>query len=154
MTHRITTPGPFCDTLMAKYLRDHHADHPEIADHEIARHLGYDRDSVVAALRDGQVKLPLDKAASLAEVLKADPIAVTRLALEQFGLLRDDTLGRFFDRMATANEQVLLDAYRKAVEGADYPLSPETIEDITALIGSAYRRSANARQGHLEALAE
>ena len=119
MTNHLPTPGPYHETAIAKYLRDHHANHPEITDHEVARHLGYERHGIVAAFREGQLRLPLDKATSLAEVIKADPVALTRLALEQYGLDRPDILGRFFDRMATANEQVLLDAYRKGVGGAD-----------------------------------
>jgi hypothetical protein len=92
--------------------------------------------------RDGQTKLPLDKVARLAEVLNADPVALTRAALEQFGLHRDDAIGRFFERIATDNEQALLGAYRKAVGGSDFQLPRETVEKIYNLVANAYQRKA------------
>jgi hypothetical protein len=141
MAEHNTARGPYFDTTIAKLLRDRYVVHPEITDHQIAQYLGYDHDAIIGMFRDGQTKLPLDKVARVAEVLNADPIALTRAALEQFGLHRDDAMGRLFERIATDNEQALLGAYRNAVGGSDFQLPRETIEAIRSLIADAYQRT-------------
>lgn len=89
---------------------------------EIALDAGFPRPNVIGMMKSGEMKVPLDRAPGLARACGGDPVAFTRLVMEecepQAWAVLQETLGRPLSRA----ERALLDL----CEG----LAPDGIRDV------------------------
>lgn len=93
---------------------------------EIAEALGYPRPNVVAMLKTGNMRLPLNKVAATAKALDKDPIFVLEKVLSESAPEMWDALQSVLgDRLITGNELKLLEVVRKELDGNDVDLTAD-----------------------------
>lgn len=94
---------------------------------EIALETGFPKPNVLSMVKLGQVKLPLDKAASFAIACGADPVFLIRLALGEYHPNVWHALVSSLGEPLTTNEFSLLEIYR-AVDPTDEIEIDETMD--------------------------
>lgn len=77
---------PHADTRLAKYIEKRVLElRPNKSQAQIAEEAGFVNPNMIAMLKNGATKLPLDRVASLAAALDCDPRLLFNLALDQMG---------------------------------------------------------------------
>jgi hypothetical protein len=104
-------------------------------DEQLALELGFDKSSIIAMVKQGAVKLPVQKVSALASALSIDPGHLLRLVLAESMpdvLAAVDALSP--SKILTANEIRLVEAYRQLSKGRD--VSPLVVDgnSIIALV--------------------
>ncbi|RHZ94310.1 XRE family transcriptional regulator [Cereibacter sphaeroides] len=74
---------PYSDTRLVQYLEKRILEMRPVTQNEIAMRTGFTNPNMLAMIKSGATKLPLDRAPALAQALEADEAYVLRLALEQ-----------------------------------------------------------------------
>jgi hypothetical protein len=91
-----------------------------ITDEQLALALGYDSPTVVNMLKQGMIKMPVQKISALALALSLDPAHLLRLHLSE---CMPDVLAAVDSLLAaptlTANEKELIESYRRLTKGQD-----------------------------------
>ena len=82
---------------------------------EIAAEVGYPRPNVLSMMKQGQTKIPLEKAPLLARACGLDPADFTRHAMQEYMPAVWETLAATFGESLTPAERRCLSAYRKVV---------------------------------------
>lgn len=84
---------------------------------QIARDAGFPRPNVISMMKSGEMKVPLDKAPGLARACGGDPVAFTRLVMEEYEpqawAVLLETLGKPLSRA----ERALLDVFEGIAPG-------------------------------------
>jgi len=131
------TGRPHSRTRLAKHLQRRIAElAPRKTQLEIAAEAGFNNPSMLAMLKNGSAKLPLDRVAGLAKALEEDPAVLFRMALEQ--LNEDATalaIDQIFGTIVTRNERDWLNAIREASDNSDPSLTARAQKSIRALFG-------------------
>ena len=125
---------PYADTRLAHYLQKRVLElRPRKSQLEIASEAGFPNANMMALLKSGANKLPLDRVPALAKALDCDPRMLFKLAVEQLG---GDTTARaieeIFGAVVTRNEAAWIEELRNASGHIDPPL---TARGRTALRG-------------------
>ena len=89
---------------------------------QIAAEAAFAKPNVISMMRLGQMKVPLDKAPALARACGHDPVAFTRLVMEEYEPEAWAVLEEIFGEPLTAADRALLDLARSAAPGADYEI--------------------------------
>lgn len=105
-----------------------------ITQREIAEALDYPKPNIISMFKSGETKVPLNKLPPLASVLRTDLVLLLRLWLDQEWPGQLPLIDAIFNKMATANEQALVEAYRRAVGYDDYSVPCETLERVQKMI--------------------
>jgi hypothetical protein len=136
---------PYADTRLAKYVDEMTTKlRPVKSQVQIAAEAGFKHPNVIAMLKSGAVKLPLDRVPSLAASLDCDPRLLFRLALEQSGDTKTaQAISEIFGTIVTANELTWLEAVRGMFHGPVPALS----EEVLALVERGF--SARKMDGSL-----
>ena len=79
----------------------------------IAEEAGFSRANVISMMKTGEMKVPIDKAPGLATACHADPVAFTRLVMEEYEPRAWAELEQTLGRSPTPQEQALLDLVRE-----------------------------------------
>ncbi len=116
---------PYEDSRLAKYLEKRVLElRPQKTQAEIATQAGFTHPNMIAMLKSGATKLPLDRVPSLATALGCDPRLLFNLALDQLG---GDTTVRaieqIFGVVVTKNEAAWIEEIRDASGHADPALT-------------------------------
>lgn len=102
---------------------------------EIARELGYENSNVITMFKQGQTKVPLAKAGSMAKALGIDPVFFFKLLLNEYAPETLSAIEEFFDTcLLTKNERDLLESYRHATKGLDGTAAVVDASDVVALV--------------------
>lgn len=125
---------PHSETGLAKFLRKRVLElRPTKSQIQIASEAGVVNPNMLAMIKNGATKLPLDRVSGLAKALDSDPKLLFKLALEQAG---DETTARavaeIFGTVVTRNEVAWLEEIREASCHSDPSL---TARSRTALRG-------------------
>ncbi|MBI1216930.1 MAG: XRE family transcriptional regulator [Rhodobacteraceae bacterium] len=119
------TKRPHADTRLAAYLQKRVLElRPKKSQIEIANEAGFNNPNMVAMLKNGASKLPLDRVSSLARALDCDPRLLFKLALEQLG--GDTTahaIEEIFGVIVTRNEAAWIEELRDASGHSDPSLT-------------------------------
>ncbi len=103
---------------------------------EIATEAGFINPNMLARLKNGSAKLPLDRATGLARALDCDPRLIFKLALGQLG---GDTTGRaieeIFGTIVTRNEVAWLEEIRSASDHSDPTLTARSRSALRGIFG-------------------
>ena len=83
---------------------------------EIARDVGYQRANIISMMKNGETKVPIEKAPLLAKACGIDPADFTRHVLEEYHPAAWATLAELFGKPLTRREKACIDAYREIVE--------------------------------------
>ncbi len=128
---------PHADTQLAKYIDKRVLElRPRKSQAQIAEEVGFINPNMIAMLKSGATKLPLDRVASLAAALECDPRMLFNLALQQLG--GDTTLrviGEIFGSIVARNEVAWLEAIRDASGSTDRSLTSRGRSAIRGIFG-------------------
>jgi len=119
------TKRPYAETRLALFLQKRVLElRPKKSQIEIATEAGFPNANMMAMLKSGANKLPLDRVPSLAKALECDPRMLFKLALEQLG---GDTTARaieeIFGVVVTRNESAWIEELRLASGHSDPPMT-------------------------------
>lgn len=128
---------PHEDSRLAKYLEKRVLElRPHKTQAEIAEQAGFINPNMIAMLKSGATKLPLDRVPSLAAALECDPRLLFNLALDQLG---GDTTVRaieeIFGVVVTKNEAAWINEIRDASGHTDPSLTSRGRSAIRGIFG-------------------
>ena len=131
------TGRPYGNTRLAKYLERRISDlRSTKTQTAIASEAGFRWPNMLAMIKNGSTKLPLDRAPALAKALDCDPAMLFRMALEQ---LAEDTtslaIDQIFGAIITENEATWLSSIREASNNTDPSLTAKAQKAIRAIFG-------------------
>jgi len=104
---------------------------------EIAREAGFPNPNILSMLKQGDVKLSLDRVPLLAKALDVDPAYLFRLAIEQF--YSEDTVRMILSFSGSAlskSEKNILEVIRSATGGKDPELTENMEKELFTLFSS------------------
>lgn len=107
---------------------------------KIAQRLGYARPNVIAMIKTGAMKLPINKVPELARLLGLDPVGLLKRVLGEYEPTTWDTLQTVFgSKLITENEMALVWLFRRFAGGDDPDLTsnPLFVAGLDALVGAA-----------------
>ena len=128
---------PYATTRLAKYLERRISDLRSVKTQiAIAAEAGFRSPTMLAMIKSGAAKLPLDRVTGLAKALDCDPAMLFRMAVEQ--LATDTTslaIDRIFGAVITENEAAWLETIREASNNSDPSLTAKAQKAIRAIFG-------------------
>jgi transcriptional regulator with XRE-family HTH domain len=128
---------PYGETPLVKYLERRISDlRSAKTQTAIATEAGFRTPNMLAMIKNGSAKLPLDRAPGLAKALDCDPAMLFRMAVEQ---LAEDTtslaIDQIFGAVITDNEAVWLATIREASNNTDPSMTAKAQKAIRAIFG-------------------
>ena len=129
---------PFADTRLAKYLQKRILElRSRKTQAVIATEAGFAQANMLAMIKMGASKLPLDRVPALARSLECDPALLFMMAMEQLGGdTTERTIRQIFGTIVTENEVAWLEEIREASGHTD----PSLTSKGRAAIRGLYRR--------------
>jgi len=111
-----TSRKPHENTRLAKFLQKRILElRPKKSQAQIAIEVGFNNPNVLAMIKLGAAKLPIDRVPKLAAALETDPAWLLHLALEQMhGDTTAAALKEIFGTVVSRNEVVWLNEIREA----------------------------------------
>lgn len=111
---------PFADSKVSKFMtkRIEQLGKPN---REIAQLAGFTSGpNIISMIKNGDVKLPLDRVVPMAHALQTDPLALMRLALEQHLPLKEfPEIRKMLTDVLSDNEREILELIRETSGNAD-----------------------------------
>lgn len=128
---------PYSSSRLAIYLERRIAElRPRKTQIAIATEAGFRQPNMLAMIKNGSTKLPLDRAPGLARALECDPAMLFRMAIEQ---LSEDTtslaIDDIFGAIITDNEATWLTTIREASNNSDPALTGKAQKAVRAIFG-------------------
>lgn len=132
-----TPSKPFSDTRLPKYLEKRILElRPRKTQLAIANEAGFVSPNMLAMIKSGANKLPLDRVASLAQALECDPVMLFILALEQLDRnTTEQAIRQIFGALVTENEVAWLDEIRRASDHSNPSLTARARSAIRGIFG-------------------
>lgn len=131
-------PGkPYADTRCAKYVEKRILElRPKKTQFAIANEVGFHNPNMLAMIKAGTAKLPLDRVAALATALECDPVMLFQLAVEQLGGNTTELAVRqIFKTLVTENEVAWLEEIRRASGLSNPSLTARARSAIRGIFG-------------------
>ena len=131
------------DTLGTKELLFHEFIEREInasriKQSDIAKELGYKNANMIAIIKSGRTKLPVEKVPKLASILRIDPAFMLRKMLMEYDPEKLKIYEKLFDTAITKNELIILDEIRRLSNNSDPSLrtiaQKEKLEEFVKLM--------------------
>lgn len=112
---------PFVDTRLVKYLdRRIQELRPRKSQAQIATEAGFAQANMLAMLKSGASKLPLDRVPGLAAALECDPKFLFLAAIDQLGgQAHEIAFKQIFGTVVSENELIWLGEIRRASDHSD-----------------------------------
>lgn len=128
---------PYAGTKLARYLEKRILElRPKKTQITIASEAGFNNPNMLAMIKAGTTKLPLDRVVALATALDCDPVMLFRLAIQQLG--GDTTelaVRQIFGTLVTENEVAWLEEIRRASGHANPSLTSRGQSAIRGIFG-------------------
>jgi hypothetical protein len=131
-------PGrPYSSTRLAKYLQKRILElRPRKTQLVIASEAGFVNPNMLAMMKAGTAKLPLDRVSALATALECDPVMLFQLAIEQVGGNTTELAVRqIFGALVSENEAAWLEEIRRASGYSNPSLTAKRQFAIRAIFG-------------------
>lgn len=132
-------PGkPYAGTPLVAYLEKRILQlKPKKTQSEIALEAGFVNPNMIAIIKSGRSKLPLDRVAGLARALECDPVMLFMLAIEQQlgGNTTELAIRQIFGTLVTANEVAWLEEIRQASDHTNPSLTARGRSAIRGIFG-------------------
>jgi len=131
------TKKPHADTRLAKYLAKRVLEmRPKKTQTQIATEAGFVNPNMLAMMKNGTSKLPLDRVPSLSRALDCDPAYLLRLTLEQVaGDTAAQALVEIMGTPVTGNELGWLQEIREASGNSDPRMTGRSRATIRGIFG-------------------
>jgi hypothetical protein len=128
---------PYADSRLVKYLTRRILElKPRKTQLAIAAEAGFGQRTMLANIKSGVNKLPLDRVPGLAKALECDPACLFNLALDQLSDAGTATaIQQIFGGVLTQNERVILAEIRNASDNSDPSLTPARQAAIREVFG-------------------
>lgn len=127
---------PFAASRLVKYLSKRILELRPKTQAQIATEAGFVNVNMLAMIKAGTTRLPLDRVPALAKALEGDPAYLLLLALEQMtGSTEARALLSIMTSMVTKNEMEWIAAIREASDLADPPLTKRGRTAIFGIFG-------------------
>jgi hypothetical protein len=127
---------PYADTKLVRFLQKRILEfRPRKTQREIASEAGFVAVNMLAMVKAGSSRLPLDRVPALAKALDADPAYVFQLALEQHDPALARVISAIFGTAVTRNETAWLEEIRDASGHSDPTLTTKTRKTIRGIFG-------------------
>lgn len=128
---------PYSETRLVKYIDKRIVElRHRKTQAAISAESGFKRPNVLAMIKSGAIKLPLDRVPALAKALECDPARLFTMAVEQLG---GDTTDRairdVFGTIVTENEAAWIEEIRKASRNSDPSLTTRARSAIWEIFG-------------------
>lgn len=128
---------PYAGTRLVKYLEKRVLElKPRKSQIEISAEAGFRSPNMMAMIKRGSTKLPLDRVLGLAKALDCDAAMLFRMALEQ--LNEDSTalaIDQIFGAIVSKNEVDWLNAIREAADNSDPSLTAKAQKAVRGIFG-------------------
>jgi hypothetical protein len=133
----LTVIKPFSGTRLSIYLSKRILElRPTKTQGEIATQVGFTNVNMLAMIKAGSNRLPIDRVPALAKALNADPAYLLLLALEQMmGSTAAHAIVTILNTAVTQNEMGWVEAIREASGMSDPPLTRRGRTAIFAVFG-------------------
>lgn len=133
----MTTPKfPHAETRLAKYLQKRILEMRPKTQREIAAESGFVNVNMLAMIKSGASRLPLDRVPALAKALDCDARYLFRLALEQGGYQTTQiAIDEIFGAIVSSNERAWLAEIRDASDHTDPALTARSRAALRAIFG-------------------
>ena len=133
----MTKSRPYAGTRLAKFIETRVLElRPRKSQIEIATEAGFINPNMLAMIKNGSTKLPLDRVPSIAKALECDPKRLFKLALEQPGGATTATaIEMIFGTIVTRNEVAWLEEIREASGHSDPNLTTRSRSALRAVFG-------------------
>lgn len=128
---------PFADTRLSHYIDKRILElRPRKTQLAIANEAGFVSPNMLAMIKSGASKLPLDRVVSLAKALECDPVMLFILALEQLDRnTTEQTIRQIFGTLVTENEVAWLEEIRRASDHSNPSLTTRARSAIRGIFG-------------------
>jgi hypothetical protein len=128
---------PYAGTRLAKYLEKRILElRPKKTQIAIASEAGFVNANMLAMIKAGTTKLPLDRVSALASALKCDPVMLFQLAMELLGGDTTDlAIRQIFGTLVTENEVAWLEEIRRASDHTNPSLISKARSAIRGIFG-------------------
>ena len=128
---------PYADTRLAKFVQTRVLElRSRKSQIEIATEAGYVNPNILAMIKNGSTKLPLDRVAGLAKALDCDPRLLFKLALEQAaGSTTAVAIEAIFGTIVTSNEVAWLKEIRDTSGHTDPSLTARSRTALRSVFG-------------------
>ena len=128
---------PYASSRLVKYLEKRVIElRPRKTQIAIGAEAGFRQPNMLAMIKSGSAKLPLDRAPGLAKALECDPAMLFRMALEQ--LSQDTTslaIESIFGAVTSQNEAAWLETIRDASGNSDPALTAKSQRTVRGIFG-------------------
>ena len=133
----MTKSRPYAETRLAKFIETRVLElRPRKSQIEIATEAGFINPNMLAMIKNGSTKLPLDRVPSVAKALECDPKLLFKLALEQpGGVTTAAAIEMIFGTIVTRNEVAWLEEIREASGHSDPNLTTRSRSALRAVFG-------------------
>ena len=133
----MTKSRPYAGTRLAKFIETRVLElRPRKSQIEIATEAGFINPNMLAMIKNGSTKLPLDRVPSVAKALECDPKLLFKLALEQpGGVTAAAAIEMIFGTIVTRNEVAWLEEIREASGHSDPNLTTRSRSALRAVFG-------------------
>lgn len=134
---RIISSRPLTATRLPAYLQKRILElKPRKTQVEIASEAGFKQRTMLANIKSGVNKLPLDRVPGLAKALECDPAFLFLMALEQLeGETTDLTIKSIFETVVTQNEATWIAEIRKLSGNSDPRLTTKAERALKEIFG-------------------
>lgn len=128
---------PFSDTRLPGYIEKRILElRPRKTQLAIANEAGFVSLNMLAMIKSGANKLPLDRVAGLAKALECDPVMLFALALEQLDKnTTEQAIRQIFGALVTENEVVWIEEIRRASDQSNPSLTARGRSAIRGIFG-------------------
>lgn len=128
---------PYAGTRLTKYLEKRILElRPKKTQIAIAAEVGFHNPNMLAMIKAGTAKLPLDRVAALATALECDPVMLFQLAVEQAGENTTElAIRQIFKTLVTENEVAWLEEIRRASGLSNPSLTTRARSAIRGIFG-------------------
>lgn len=113
---------------------------------EVAREVGYDKPNVVSMMKQGQTKVPIEKAPLFAKACGVDPAFFLRLVLEEYHQPAWEMIRDTIGDPLTENERRLLAVYRRAAPNGDIEITPARADAILEALDASAEKGKSKRR--------
>lgn len=127
------TRGATAEPTLSELLREYIDASPK-TQREIAAEIGYDHPNVISMLKQGHMKLPLDKAPAMAAALDVDKATLLNDVLREYHPKAYIAILQCLGPILTDNEAALVACARDFSGGVVPPLNAELEEGLAALL--------------------
>ena len=127
---------PYEGTRLAAFLKQRILElRPTKTQGKIASEAGFVNPNMVAIIKSGAARLPIDRVPALAKALECDPRRLLQLALEQVGGTAAWTFNEIVGTVVSGNEVAWLEEIRDASGHTDPTLTTRSRSALRSIFG-------------------